>query len=243
MLIKKISELSKKQKKQEKVLTQILDKYESVSDPVVATCSFVKEVLNPNSDRYDMIYRYEHTLRVAHWGKTIAEGEGWDSNPLIIACLLHDVGYPFCEDMEALRNHAAISAEIAERYLKKINYTEDVDSICKAVALHSNWNDFPEGTTPFEISVRDADDMDRFDVMRLCLVSNSDIGERTSADIVMTCDKQISKFTDFLSRPCGTSTADKIWRDKMETRIKLYTELKMQMQNTAEMEKYLTVSL
>ena len=67
-------------------------------DPT-ATYAFVKEVLNPNPDRYYMTYRYEHTLRVAYWETKIAEGEGWNSEPLLIACLLHDVGYPFCKDM------------------------------------------------------------------------------------------------------------------------------------------------
>ena len=73
-----------------------------------------------------MTYRYEHTLRVAWWGKKIAESEGWNPEPLIIACLLHDVGYPLCKDFADLKNHPKYSAEIAEKFLKQIGYDEAI---------------------------------------------------------------------------------------------------------------------
>jgi len=36
-------------------------------------------------------YRWEHTLRVAHYGRLIAEAEGLDLERSIVACLLHDI--------------------------------------------------------------------------------------------------------------------------------------------------------
>ena len=97
-----------------------LERYFIGDKPIETTKAFIKEYLNPTPDRYDMTYRYEHTLRVAQWGKKIAEGEGWNPEPLIIACLLHDVGYPLCKDFADLKNHPRFSAEIAEKFLKQI---------------------------------------------------------------------------------------------------------------------------
>ena len=38
-------------------------------------------------------YRYEHSIRVANIGKTIAEKEGLNVENLMLGCLLHDVSY------------------------------------------------------------------------------------------------------------------------------------------------------
>jgi putative nucleotidyltransferase with HDIG domain len=102
-----------------------------MDNPLQATKNFVKEYLNPQPDRYDMTYRFEHSLRVARWGKKIAEGEGWNPEPLVMACLLHDVGYPLCKDFADLKNHPRYSVEIAEKFLKQIGYDETLSkSMC-----------------------------------------------------------------------------------------------------------------
>lgn len=228
--------------KNQKELMNIIEKYKGRSDYLAATYAFVKEFINPQPDRYDMRYRYEHTLRVAYWGKQIAEGEGWDTEPLVIACLLHDIGYPLCKDMEELRNHHAISAEVARVFLDKINYDDEWSkSIVRAIAWHNVWNEVPEGATAFELSVRDADDLDRFDVMRMCLVGNSDIGERSAEEIVERCDKRIGSYEDGLKRGCATVTAENFWKNSLTFRIKVFGELKRQMSESVEMEKYFSV--
>ena len=108
--------------------------------PIETTKNFVKDFLGPKPERYDMIYRYEHTLRVAQWGKKIAEGEGWNPEPLVMACLLHDVGYPLCKDFADLKNHPKYSAEIAGKFLKEIGFDEALsESICKAIEIHDRW--------------------------------------------------------------------------------------------------------
>ncbi len=38
-------------------------------------------------------YRWKHTLRVAQFGKVIAETEGVDEELVVAACLLHDVAW------------------------------------------------------------------------------------------------------------------------------------------------------
>ena len=48
-------------------------------------------------------------------------------------------------------------------FLVKIGYYEELtENICQAIRIHDKWNDVPEDATPFELSVRDADDLDRF---------------------------------------------------------------------------------
>lgn len=214
----------------------IIERYEAGNNPVETTHCFVKEFLNPQPDRYDMTYRYEHTLRVAQWGKKIAEGEGWNPEPLVMACLLHDVGYPLCKDFADLINHPTYSAEIAEKFLKQIGYDEKISAnICKAIEIHDKWNDVPSDATAFELSVRDADDLERFDLMRICMLGRSDIGERSASELIEVCDNRLTEIEASYGRKCGTETAKRFWEEELVRRRQFYEELKRQMQGTFEM--------
>lgn len=225
----------KTKKSQENNLSTIVDKYGPTDCPMKTTQEFVKEILNPQPDRYDMTYRYEHTLRVAQWGKKIAEGEGWNPEPLVMACLLHDVGYPLCKDISDIKNHPKYSAEIAGKFLKQIGYDEAMSvSICKAIEIHDKWNDVPADATAFELSVRDADDLERFDVMRICMIGRSDIGERSASELIEICDKRLAEIEGSYNRKCGTDTAKKYWEEELVNRKRFYEELKRQMEGTWE---------
>lgn len=48
------------------------------------TVQFVKETLDPKPSRYDMTYRFEHTLRVANIGRQIAKKEQMNEEALVI---------------------------------------------------------------------------------------------------------------------------------------------------------------
>ncbi len=230
----------KKRNDETRSVIEIMEKYEAGQDPVTTTHAFVKEFLNPYAGRFDMTYRYEHTLRTALWGKKIAEGEGWESEPLVMACLLHDVGYPKCTDFNDFKVHPSISAEITKKFLEKIQYDEERSkSICKAVAIHDRWNDVPADATPFELSVRDADDLDRFGVMRMCMLARDDIGERSASELLELCDKRLSALEGDKERICGTPTAKKLWDEELAVRKQFYEDLKKQVQGTFEMEKWL----
>ncbi len=229
-----------KGKKEMTRLNKILKSYAPGGDPVATTHSFVKEFLNPQPDRYDLTYRYEHSLRVALWGKRIAEAEGWDSEPLVMACLLHDVGYLFTETMEEWNMHPTYGAEVAKLFLEKIGYNEELtENICQAIRIHDKWNDVPEDATPLELSVRDADDLDRFDIMRVCMIGRSDIGERSARELIEICEKRQRTLTDWQDRICGTDTAKAFWKEKLQMRSRFYEALQEEMQGTLEMEKLL----
>ena len=228
------------EKENENLNSTIIERYNSGENPVKLTHSFLKEFLNPTPDRYDMTYRYEHTLRVAQWGKKIAEGEGWNPEALVMACLLHDVGYPLCKDMADMKNHPRYSAELARKFLKQIGYEETMsERICKAIEIHDMWNDVPEDAKAFELSVRDADDLERFDVMRVCMIGRSDIGERSAAELLEICEKRLDEIEGAKNRICGTETAKKLWEEELEKRKQFYGELKRQMKGTFEMQSEL----
>lgn len=82
--------------------------------------SFAYDMLGPTPDRGDLLYRYEHSLRAAENAAVVAEAEGLPKDDLIIACLLHDVGYRECRD--DFRRHPFFSADISKSYLEKIEY-------------------------------------------------------------------------------------------------------------------------
>ena len=229
-----------KNKKEAKRFKKILKGYTSGGNPVSATHSFVKDFLNPQPDRYDLTYRYEHSLRVALWGKRIAEAEGWESEPLVMACLLHDTGYPFCETMEEWNMHPTYGAEVARLFLEKIGYDEELtERICQAIRIHDKWNDVPEDATPFELSVRDADDLDRFDIMRVCMIGRSDIGERNARELIEVCENRQRTLTDWQDRICGTDAAKAFWKEKLQMRRQFYEALQAEMQGTLDMEAFL----
>lgn len=216
-----------------KRVKKIIQKYKGADNPINATYNFVKEVLNPNPERYDMIYRFDHSLRVAYRGKQIAEGEHWDTEPLVIACLLHDVGYPECKTMEELSNHPKISAKIAYDFLKTIHYDEKlIEEMCYAICIHDMFFDIPENATPFALSVRDADDLDRFDIIRGILTANNAIGENNADDISVNCDKQLERIKSLYDRKSGTDTAYRLWVENLKKREYLYGALKEQVNNT-----------
>lgn len=50
-------------------IENIIAKQEPQKDILRQTEEFVREVLAPCPERYDMTYRYEHSLRVASWGQ------------------------------------------------------------------------------------------------------------------------------------------------------------------------------
>ena len=76
----------------------------------------------------------------------VARSEGLSEEALVMACLLHDVGYPECRNFEELGKHPAYGAEIARRFLEKIGYDRAVsESICSplsAAIFHRFYNSF-----------------------------------------------------------------------------------------------------
>lgn len=211
---------------------KIIMSQESCGDVTGQTLEFLKSILEPDSGRYDMLYRYEHSLRVASIGKKIAEQENLPQTPLVIACLLHDSGYPECGSLEELKLHPEISAEIARLYLDRIGFDKQMsENIYRAILIHDTYENIPDAT-PFELSVRDADDIDRSDVMRMCIWGYHDIGERPAKEIIDICHERLRLSDSSRERMCGTDTAKRIWLSQIDIHNDFYGRLLKQMKST-----------
>jgi len=57
------------------------------------------------SERHNPVYRWEHTQRVAYYGKLLAEAEGADVEIVTAACLFHDVAHFECDDNYKSHGH------------------------------------------------------------------------------------------------------------------------------------------
>lgn len=219
----------------------MISKHKKSGDAVKEAFSLLKEVLEPYHGKHDMTYRYEHTLRVAMRGQQIADGEGWNSEPLIIACLLHDIGYPECKTPDDFNHHQDISAEVARIFLQNLDYdAKTARSICRAIAFHARTSTIPDDATAFELSVRDADDLDGYDILRtyyrvgMIIGANGNwiCGEHNAAQIINGCTDQLKQIEDSQSRICGTKTAQRLWEEQLLVRKNIYEALLKQMQTT-----------
>ena len=113
-----------------------------------------------NSEKND-IHGFEHVERVLKSSSEI--GTALNANLLVIkiAALLHDVGRYLRKDDE-VKNHAEISAEIAENFIIKNNFNitiEDVENILHCIRAHSFSNDLEPKTLEAKI-LSDADKLD-----------------------------------------------------------------------------------
>jgi len=119
--------------------------------------------------------RWEHTLRVAAVGLQIAQSEGFDAQAMTIACLLHDIGYLACQTDEDYQHHGAHSARMARDFLESIGYDACLtEQICYGILIHTEEEaDYPRPAKAFELSVSDADNIDRFDAWRMAAILDS----------------------------------------------------------------------
>lgn len=155
-----------------------------------------------------------------------------------MACLLHDVGYPECKSFEELRRHPAFGAEIARRFLEKIGYDKEISQrICKAIMIHAKLPSVNEDATVFEKSVRDADDIDRSDAMRMCIWGYDDIGKRAAWEIRDICQKRLELIEGSRERLCGTAAAKRLWLENLSLHESFYRRLLVQMERTEELEE------
>lgn len=200
------------------------------------TYDYVRNTLQ--YDRLDAFKaRFEHTVRVAEIGRQIAREEGFDEEAMYIACLLHDVGYVNCKVDADYDHHGKISADMARIFLEGIAYpAELVEAICYGIEIHTEHpRDYRRVATPFELSVADADNIDRFDAYRMYLnLHDEKLEAQTPETIMKTCERRIGLYTNYLTMPVGTATARTRWDECLKLQIAFYKRLKQQMVCTSQ---------
>ncbi len=169
-------------------------------------------------------YRYEHTLRVAHYGGLIADAEGLDRELCVTACLLHDVAYFIPGEHEDWwDNHGRMGAEIVRPVLLDAGFTtEETNAICHAIAVHVDGKSddgLPYG--PVDDVVSDADNVDRFSALRIvlwCMTEKDDVGKM--ADMLRERLTRLYKYRD--KSPLKTKTGQKLFAERIALQIPLF---------------------
>lgn len=177
------------------------------------------------SEQHNPVYRWEHTLRVANYGKQIAESEEANTEMVIAGCLLHDVAHFECED--DYRGHGRMGAKIAREFLPTLNYTPDqIDNICFAVAIHVDGEagfEHPETLEAF--CVTDADNLDRFGayrILRWCVPEMNDYSK-----LIVKLKQRIEKLHEYRSREklLETDTGDQFFKQQLDGQISFFQAL------------------
>ncbi len=188
----------------------------------------------------ELEYRYDHSVRCANIGMKIAAEEGMDIRMAGLACILHDLSYSLdFKNEEERKNHGRKSAELVREYLKDKDVTEEeTQKILFSIAIHvDNKSDFPGDYDDSAYIVRDADNIDRFDVYRiyenLYLQNFSEVPFIKKMEIV---DKNLETLETFGKVDFATKTADRMWKERIKTQKDFFTRLKDQLLSGRHLE-------
>jgi putative nucleotidyltransferase with HDIG domain len=165
-------------------------------------------------------YRWKHTLRVAQFGKVIAETESADEELIVAACLLHDVAW-FDTNADNSRQHGRIGAEKARPLLEDLGYNQSqINNICYSVAAHVD-EDNPDTLEAKVVS--DADNVDRFGPYRILQWCFSDIDdyEKLAAKL---CER-IHRLEHYREEnPLFTPTGQQLFIEQLNLQIRFFSE-------------------
>ena len=181
-----------------------------------------------------LAYRLEHSYRVAHIGKAIAEAEGMDAERMIVACLLHDVGY--CEDFSKIeggcRSHGRVGAEVARPFLYELGYSrEEVEEVCYGIAIHvDDVAGFEGKRTVFALSIGDADNIDRFGTYRIYeALENAGFSKLSLDEKNDFVNRRLEDLHKLKGVNCATDSAERLWQKRLDYQIDFFTRLKKQL--------------
>lgn len=175
-----------------------------------------------NLDRYlsNAEYRWKHTLRVAQFGKVIAENESADVELILAACLLHDVAW-FDTNADNSREHGRIGAEKARPLLESLGYNQaKIENICYAVASHVDEGN-PDTLEAKVLS--DADNVDRYGPYRILQWCFADIEDYDKLAAKLT--ERIHRLEHYLNEnPLFTITGQQLFVEQLTLQIRFFSE-------------------
>lgn len=194
----------------------------------------------------DKTYRFEHSIRVANICREIAAKEGMDTEAAVIAGLLHDIAYGLdTPEGYDWKDHGRDGARLARPFLETLELPEQtVNDICYAIAIHVGMNDkadFEGRRCPFTETVGDADNIDRFDTVRIyeSVRYQARLEERTYSEKLEWLQERLT-YLDKLSKiEFATPTATAMWHDKVEFQRQFFERLLAQMKNSTLPEEEL----
>ena len=175
---------------------------------------------------YTADYRWEHTQRVAHYGDLIAREDGFDCELCVAGCLLHDIAYFHCGQVQDWNDHGRIGARISRPVLLDAGFSEDeTDIVCHAIAVHVDGKtDAPPRHTPVADVVSDADNVDRFSAYRVILRCADALGD--FREMTAPLPKRVEQLRGYREKnPLETPTGRKLFASKLDLQIAFYESL------------------
>jgi len=176
-----------------------------------------------NSEKND-IHGFKHVERVLKLSSEIGAVLNANLPVIKIAALLHDVGRYFKKEDEG-KNHAEISAEIAENFLLKNNFNiaiEDVENILHCIRAHS----FSNGLEPKTLEAKILSDTDKLDALGAIglyrTIGFTILRNRGLDDVIEHLENKIMKLKNRLYLDISKEIANS--REKLI--IKFYKEIK-----------------
>lgn len=191
---------------------------------------FVQAHLNEMAVKYpgelhNPIYRWEHTQRVANYGKLIAEAEGADVEVVTAACLLHDVAHFECD--KDYKSHGRIGAKISRPILETLEISKErIDNICYSVAAHVDGESGFEHPETLEARcVTDADNVDRFSAFRILQHCVPEMYQLSKLNEKLK--QRIETLKEYRSRAMllETVTGDRLFKQQLDRQINFFEAL------------------
>lgn len=213
-----------------------------MTEQIRKTLEFVnKKLLNEYDKTFftkeQMLYRYDHTLRVAAIGQKIARAEKMNEEALIIACLLHDVGYCEISDFSQYNEHGFISARVAKPFVNDLDFHEKTKlDILAGIASHvTDEADFPCELNAFTKTIGDCDNIDRFDVFRIYdNLQDVEFRDMPLEKQKAFIEERLTKLEKYEKMQFATVTATKMWNEKIKFQIIFYNRLLEQLNQTID---------
>jgi len=180
-------------------------------------------------------YRWEHTLRVAHWAWILAKEEKADIERNVIAALFHDISHFVSKDY---RKHGEKSAEKAMDFMQKAGFPKDfADGVSYAVKSHVGER---SPKTVHAKILQDADTLDRFGHFRILLFGKT--ADLSNLEKLKTETQSFLEYLEKIERgefgPMWTKTG----KEKVEEFINLYKavygEILSEIESTKTPETY-----
>jgi putative nucleotidyltransferase with HDIG domain len=165
-------------------------------------------------------YRWQHTLRVAQFGKVIAENENAQVELVLAASLLHDIAW-FDTNAENSREHGHIGAEIARSFLVDLGYRpRHIENICYSIASHVDEGD--PNTLEAKV-LSDADDVDRYGPFRILQWCFSDI--RDYEKLANKLNERIKRLEQYREEnPLYTPTGQQLFAEQLNLQLRFFHE-------------------
>ena len=207
-------------------------------------CLINTKVVTDDMSDIAKYYRYEHSLRVASFGKMLVKdarkrGMEVDEFTVRMACVLHDIG-KFEAFLIPNQSHGLVGSNMARPFLKGLGIDDKtVEDICYCIACHSgDYHQYEYEEIIEAHFVEEADDLDRYGMLRvLAKIGDWKAQSKSMAELIGRIDAYIERLKRHLSKlHCVSPKADKMLRKQIRLQIDAFYGYRKQMVATVDVD-------